>query len=132
MKPNQWIRVGALFCVIAVAAGAFGAHALKNYLTDYQLEIWNKAVQYQFIHAIGICICGLMALHSPESAVSKAAWLFVAGIICFSGSLYILSTPALHGMNVNWAGPVTPLGGMCFIAGWIMLALNGVKSKREN
>lgn len=132
MKPNQWIRIGALLCVIAVAAGAFGAHALKEHLNDYQLDIWNKAVLYQFVHALGICICGVIALHMLESQVIKAAWFFLAGTIFFSGSLYMLSTVDLHGVPVKWLGPVTPLGGLCFMAGWVMLALNGVKSKREN
>ena len=132
MKPGQWIRLGALFCMIAVVTGAFGAHALKEHLSDYQLDIWNKAVQYQFIHAVAICFCGLLGLHTSESTITKATWFFVAGIICFSGSLYLLSTIDLHGFNVKWAGPVTPMGGICFIAGWIMVALNGVKSKKEN
>jgi uncharacterized membrane protein YgdD (TMEM256/DUF423 family) len=132
MTAAQWIRLGALLCMIGVVAGAFGAHALRPHLNDYQLDIWNKAVLYQFVHAIAICFCGLMALHSPESQVIKAAWFFGAGILFFSGSLYLLSTTDLHRMSVKWAGPVTPLGGICFIAGWGMLALNGVKSKKEN
>jgi uncharacterized membrane protein YgdD (TMEM256/DUF423 family) len=132
MKAKNWIRTASILAMLAVAFGAFGAHALKEHLTPQHLDTWNKAVLYQFIHCIAICITGLMMLHSSESVINNAGWLFTAGIIFFSGSLYLLSTTELHGMSVKWAGPVTPLGGMCFIAGWIMLAFNNVRSKKEN
>jgi uncharacterized membrane protein YgdD (TMEM256/DUF423 family) len=129
---SRWISTGSVFCMIAVATGAFGAHALKELVSEYQLDVWNKAVLYQFIHAIAICFTGLLGLHVGAPALDKAAWLFTAGIICFSGSLYILATRNIHGMNVNWLGPVTPLGGMCFIAGWALMAIGKIKTRGEN
>lgn len=132
MKQNRWLTYGAVFCLFAVATGAFGAHALKALLSEYQLEIWNKAVMYQFVHALALCIIGVLPVNMSESIQDKAGWLFVIGILFFSGSLYLLATKDLSGWNVSWAGPVTPLGGMCFIAGWFLLALRGIKSKKEN
>ncbi len=132
MKASQWIRTGALFGLLAIVFGAFGAHALKAHLTPYQLDIWNKAVLYQMIHALAICFIGLLILFTTENILNNAGWLFTAGIISFSGSLYILATADLMGINAKWAGPVTPLGGICFIGGWILLSLTKVKSKKEN
>jgi uncharacterized membrane protein YgdD (TMEM256/DUF423 family) len=129
---SRWISTGSVFCMIAVATGAFGAHALKDVLSEYQLDVWNKAVLYQFIHALAICITGILALNVSAPVLGKAAWLFMAGIICFSGSLYILATKDMHGINVKWLGPVTPLGGLCFIAGWALLAIGKLKVKGEN
>ena len=131
MTQNKWITTGAFFCLIAVATGAFGAHALKAHLTPYQLEIWNKAVMYQFIHGLALCFTGILSMNEEQPILTKAGWLFTIGILCFSGSLYILSTVDLSGFSVKWAGPVTPMGGMCFIAGWLMLLLNGIKTKKE-
>src|SRR5262245_24803269 len=129
---SRWLTTGSVFCLIAVATGAFGAHGLKDLIAPYQLEVWNKAVLYQFIHALAICLTGLISLHTSSYVFENAAWLFTAGIVCFSGSLYILATKDLHGMNVKWLGPVTPLGGMCFIAGWALLAIGKFKVKGEN
>jgi uncharacterized membrane protein YgdD (TMEM256/DUF423 family) len=131
MGQNKWITIGAFFCLIAVATGAFGAHALKAHLTPYHLEIWNKAVMYQFIHGLALCFTGILSMNDEQSILSKAGWLFTIGIVCFSGSLYLLSTKDLVEINVKWAGPVTPMGGMCFIAGWLMLLLNGIKTKKD-
>jgi len=107
-------RVAAGLCFLAVALGAFGAHALRSTIEARgMLESWKTAVLYHLIHAIALLV---LALHGPANRA--AGWLFVAGIILFSGSLYGM---ALTG--ARWLGPVTPLGGLCFLAGWACLVI---------
>jgi len=108
------IRIAAALCFLAVALGAFGAHALRSTLeTSGMLEVWNKAVLYHFIHAIA-----LFALALYGTANRGAWWLFFAGIFLFSGSLYVLALT-----NLRWLGAVTPFGGLCFLAGWAWLII---------
>jgi uncharacterized membrane protein YgdD (TMEM256/DUF423 family) len=105
----------------AVAAGAFGAHALKSALTPDLLAVWHTAVQYQAWHALALLAVGLLMTNDPSGrrgrGLRAAAWLFAIGIVLFSGSLYLL---ALSGQR--WLGAVTPLGGVAFLAGWLALA----------
>lgn len=103
-------RLGAGFMFLAVVLGAFGAHALKNRLTPDMLAVFETGVRYQVYHALALLL--LASLRGPE----KAAWCFTAGIIVFSGSLYAL---ALTGTR-KW-GAVTPIGGLLFLAGWLIL-----------
>ena len=108
------IRIAAALCFLAVALGAFGAHALRSTLeTRGMLDVWNKAVLYHFIHAIA-----LLALALYGTANRGACWLLFAGIFLFSGSLYLLALS-----NVRWLGAITPLGGLCFLAGWAWLII---------
>jgi uncharacterized membrane protein YgdD (TMEM256/DUF423 family) len=105
-------RIGAALCFLAVALGAFGAHALKTKLERYGMtDVWNKAVLYHFIHAIALFVLGLVG-----NLNRGAAWLFVAGILFFSGSLYLMALT-----NMRWLGAITPIGGLCFLAGWAWL-----------
>ena len=107
-------RIGAAFCFLAVALGAFGAHALKSIIERNEMvDVWNKAVFYHFIHAIAI-----FALAVSGTTQRGASWLFCAGICLFSGSLYTMALT-----NLRWMGAVTPLGGLCFLAGWAWLFL---------
>lgn len=107
-------RTAAALCFLAVALGAFGAHALKETLqANAMTDVWNKAVLYHFVHAIA-----LLVLAAIPSAQRIAAALFIAGIVLFSGSLYLLACS-----NIKWLGAITPLGGLCFLAGWISLAI---------
>ena len=100
--------------LLAVAFGAFGAHALKARLDAYSLGVFETAVQYQFYHSLALLGVGILLLHQPQVALLRSSgWLFLVGMVLFSGSLYIL---ALSG--VKWLGAVTPLGGLAFIAGW--------------
>ena len=104
--------MAAGLCFLAVALGAFGAHALKGTLVaNAMTDVWNKAVLYHFVHALALLV--LAALPGASRAVSG---LFVAGIVFFSGSLYLLALT-----NVKWLGAITPLGGLCFLAGWFSL-----------
>jgi uncharacterized membrane protein YgdD (TMEM256/DUF423 family) len=111
----MWISIAAVFGALGVTLGAFGAHALKARLEPNQLAAWNTGVEYHLLHAVA-----LLALALYGSATGRAITLpaagFSAGIALFSGSLYWL---ALGGPR--WLGPVTPLGGLCFIAGWLAL-----------
>jgi len=107
-------RIAALLCFLAVALGAFGAHGLKGTLeTHGMVDVWNKAVFYHFIHAIALLVLALYG-----AANRGAWWLFFGGIFIFSGSLYLMALT-----NVRWLGAITPLGGLCFLAGWAWLAI---------
>jgi uncharacterized membrane protein YgdD (TMEM256/DUF423 family) len=113
--PILFLRIAATACFLAVALGAFGAHALKANLESHgMLDAWNKAVFYHFIHAIALFVLALVA-HSNRAA----CWLFLAGIILFSGSLYLMALT-----NVRSLGAITPFGGLCFLAGWAWLVIS--------
>jgi uncharacterized membrane protein YgdD (TMEM256/DUF423 family) len=111
-------RIAAVLCFLAVAFGAFGAHALRSMLESHgMLDVWNKAALYHFIHAIA-----LFALALFGTANRGAWWLLFAGIFLFSGSLYVMALT-----NLLWLGAITPLGGICFLAGWAWLVLAPTK-----
>jgi len=123
------VLTAALFGMIAVAAGAFGAHALKAKLAPEQLQVWHTAVQYQFYHVFALLFIALAAGKLNPSLLTASYYLFVFGILLFSGSLYLLATKDILGMAwLKWMGPVTPIGGLCFIAGWITLAVSALKA----
>lgn len=108
---------GAFSAALAIVLGAFGAHALKSQLSSEMLAVYNTAVQYHFYHSLGLLILGLIAMHIGAVPLwNWSAGLMLAGIVLFSGSLYIL---AISGMRV--LGAVTPLGGLCFILSWLLL-----------
>jgi uncharacterized membrane protein YgdD (TMEM256/DUF423 family) len=122
------LRLTALLGAVVVVIGAFGAHGLKSMFEARQLDaryllgIYEKGVQYHFYHTLALGLTGLLAQHRPGNKWLKyASILFTAGIICFSGSLYLLACRDLLPFPVGWAGPVTPLGGVCFIAAWLSL-----------
>jgi uncharacterized membrane protein YgdD (TMEM256/DUF423 family) len=114
MSGVTLFRIAAALCFVAVALGAFGAHALKAALqSSGMLDAWNKAVLYHFLHAIALMA---LALHGAEN---RAAWfLLLAGILLFSGSLYLMALT-----NIRWLGAVTPVGGLCFLVGWAWLVI---------
>lgn len=114
---RSFIALAALSGLFSVGLGAFGAHALKNQLDEYALGVFQTAVQYQFYHTLALLAVGLLAIWHPQSGLLRASGLaFIIGIVIFSGSLYILSLT-----GTRWLGAVTPLGGVCFMAGWICL-----------
>ena len=113
---RTFFGLGALLAGIAVAAGAFGAHWLRDRLAPDMLAVFETAVRYQMYHALALLAVAWAAVRWPESSAVVAGWLFVAGIVVFSGSLYVL---ALSG--VRWLGAITPLGGLCFLGGWSVL-----------
>jgi uncharacterized membrane protein YgdD (TMEM256/DUF423 family) len=114
-----FLITGSIAMAMAVGLGAFGAHGLKNMLTDEMLDIFETGVRYHFYHAIGLLLIGFLAQQLPSSSLLQwSGWLMTGGILVFSGSLYILATT-----GIRWLGAITPLGGLCFIASWILLAL---------
>ena len=116
--PLLFFRIAAALCFLAVALGAFGAHSLRSMLeTHGTLDVWNKAVLYHFIHAIALLV---LALYGPANR--GAWWLLFAGIFLFSGSLYLMALT-----DIRWLGAVTPLGGLCFLAGWAWLVIVPLK-----
>ncbi len=118
-----FITLASLSGMLAVMFGAFGAHALKGRLDDYALGVFQTAVQYHFYHSLALLAVGMLALSQPQTALLRSSgWLFLTGIVIFSGSLYMLSLT-----GVRWLGAVTPLGGLAFIAGWACLAATGWK-----
>ena len=115
--PRLFLVLGAACAALAVAAGAFGAHALRDAVPPERLATWATAAHYGLAHALALVLTGLVAERAPGRLVRAAGWLFLAGIALFSGSLYalvLLDAPVL--------GAVTPLGGAAFIAGWGCLA----------
>jgi len=120
---RQIIIAGAVNAFLAVALGAFAAHGLKNSLGEYELSIWQTAVNYQMYHALGLIFIGLLA-NSLSINLNKPGWIMLAGIVLFSGSLYILSLSGLKTL-----GMVTPFGGLCFLIAWLWLAIAVFKSR---
>jgi len=115
----NWSAAGAALLALAVMLGAFGAHGLKGKLDAYSMGVYEKAVFYHFIHALGLLVVPVLArveaIKPGQSALVCA--LLVAGILIFSGSLYLLAI-----LGMRWLGAITPLGGLSFIAAWIALA----------
>ena len=108
---------GAASAALAVLAGAFGAHALRTRVPLDLLTVFETAVRYQMYHALGLVAVALVTERVSSAGVRAAGWLFLAGTVCFSGSLYALSLTGIRAL-----GAVTPIGGLCFIAGWLALA----------
>src|SRR5688572_16441600 len=111
-----FFALGALYAFLGVTAGAFGAHALKSRLTPDMLAVFEVAVRYQMYHAFALIVCAWAATKWPGMLVNTSGWLFVAGTIVFSGSLYALSLS-----GVRWLGAITPLGGLAFLAAGLFL-----------
>lgn len=127
----KWILTIASFLgAFTVVLGAFGAHGLKKRLDEYSIGIFHTGIEYQFYHVGALLVLGLLAAKYPGALLQWAAVLFLMGIVFFSGSLYLLATRSLLGIE-SWSGilgPITPLGGLCFIAGWILLSVHVMKN----
>ena len=119
MNAKLFVILGSLNLFIGVALGAFGAHGLRTRVPVEMLEIWHTAVEYQLVHALGLLAVGLVLTHLAGAVgiAATAGWLMLAGIIIFSGSLYVL---VLTG--ARWLGAVTPFGGVLFLLAWLLLA----------
>jgi len=123
------IITASVFGMLAVIAGAFGAHGLQGKLSAKNLEVWHTAVQYQFYHTFALIFLSTLARFNLR-IVGHCYMLFSLGIILFSGSLYLLACSAL--LNWSWLpmlGPITPIGGVLFIAGWVCLGIAAFKIK---
>lgn len=119
---STWFALGAFCAGTGVALGAFGAHGLKNHVGPEMVAVFETGVRYQLIHALALFAVGVATDHWPSKWIATSGSLFVVGMILFSGSLYAL---ALGGPR--WLGPVTPLGGICFMVGWLALAIGAIQ-----
>src|SRR3954468_24331066 len=115
--PSTFMLRGALAGFAGVAFGAFGAHGLRGRLTPEMLAVFETGVRYQMYHALALLLVAALAARTPGTTIAAAGWLFIAGIVIFSGSLYLL---AVTGVTV--LGAITPIGGVAFLAGWALLA----------
>ena len=123
------ILTAAFFGALAVVLGAFGAHSLKKIVTPESLAIWQKGVEYQFYHTFALLYLSTFARYKHK-LISIAFGLFSAGIILFSGSLYLLALKDTNQTSLaEFLGPITPVGGLCLIAGWISLFLAALRDK---
>lgn len=129
MTKNILIKAG-IFGVIAVLGGAFGAHALKEILTPEHLASFQTGVRYQMIHAVVLLFLFLLINKYESKQFKIAASLIFWGVILFSGSIYILTLKNIIGIEaLKFAGPITPIGGLLIISGWVFIVLGGVKLK---
>lgn len=112
------LMTASVLLALAVALGAFGAHGLKSQLSSDMMQTYKTGVEYHFYHALGLLLIGILAVSFPSEMIKWSAILLTAGIILFSGSLYVLAVS-----GIKWLGAITPIGGLSFIAGWILLFL---------
>ncbi|MCM3795867.1 DUF423 domain-containing protein [Priestia megaterium] len=118
-----FLIIGAINAMLAVALGAFGAHGLEGKISEKYLEVWKTGVQYQMFHAMGLFVIAFLLSEFPQSSLLTASgWIMFAGIVLFSGSLYVLSTS-----GIKVLGAITPLGGVAFIVAWILIVVAAVK-----
>jgi len=123
------IITASILGMLAVIAGAFGAHGLKPKLSPADLDVWHTAVQYQFYHVFALLFLSTFS-RTRSRLVNVAFYLFTLGIFFFSGSLYLLSCSNLLGLTRSvWLGVLTPFGGLLFIAGWIALAMAAFRNR---
>ncbi|MEK6640992.1 MAG: DUF423 domain-containing protein [Nitrospirota bacterium] len=116
-SAQRFLALGSILAGLGVAAGAFGAHALKDILDPPMLQVFETATRYVMYHAFGLCIVSWAIDRYPEQRLEKSGWLFLIGILLFSGSLYMVSLA-----GIRWMGAVTPIGGLAFMIGWLLLA----------
>lgn len=126
---KNFLRLAFIFALLAVILGAFGAHALKKELSEYQLAIFDTGVRYQFYHALALVGAFLLKDYLPTKFTRWAAICFTIGILLFSGSLYLLACSEMIGLtNKSIVGPMTPIGGVFFILGWGSLLWGSFKN----
>jgi len=126
---RKFLIIASLSGFICVALGAFGAHSLKLALEPYQLTAFETGMRYQFYHTLALLAVAMLISVKGENVLLKySGYFFTAGIIFFSGSLYFLSTQEILKANLMWLGPITPLGGLCFMIGWLLMVVYAVKS----
>jgi len=115
----NWNAIASVFLALAVTLGAFGAHGLRDRLDAYSMGVWEKAVFYHFVHALGMLLVSILPRTGTFSSASASnvCWLLTLGVLVFSGSLYLLAVTGVRSL-----GMITPVGGVAFIAGWLLLA----------
>jgi len=119
-----FLAIGGAAALLAVALGAFGAHALKSRIPPDMLAVWQTGIEYHVFHALGLVAVGIVAIHLPDSAPLKwSGWLMLAGIVLFSGSLYLLALTGERSL-----GAITPIGGLAFLAAWALFVAAVIKA----
>ena len=121
IKP--FLIAGIIFAMLGVVLGAFAAHGLKSRISADMVAVFQTGVQYQFYHGLGLILLALVSVHVSSNLITYSGYLMIAGVICFSGSLYAL---ALTG--IKFFGPITPLGGVFFILGWLLMLVAVVRN----
>ena len=119
-----WLVLATASGFLIVALGAFGAHSLKSFLHEYGKSIYEKAVLYQMFHTMALFAVGLLQVYFKNTSFSIAGACFVTGIFLFSGSLYVLAIT-----GIKWIGAITPIGGIAFLLGWVLLGLKIIKAR---
>ncbi len=126
---KTYLITGACLAALTVALGAFASHGLKDKMNEYTLGIFETAVRYQFYHVFALIVAGILFQSFENDWMLWSARLFITGIILFCGSLYLLTYFLATGNeSMKWLGAITPFGGLCFIAGWISMAISIIKS----
>jgi uncharacterized membrane protein YgdD (TMEM256/DUF423 family) len=123
------ILIAAFILTLAVVLGAMGAHSLKGKISPENLESFKTGVTYQFYHGFALILIAILMEVFKKPGLKWASLLFTIGIVFFSGSIYVLSTAEMTGMNAKIFGPITPLGGLFFIAGWIVTFFHFLKKQ---
>lgn len=125
-----FLKTACILAALSVGLGAFAAHGLKNYVSNTALSTFETAVRYQFYHVFALLIAGVIYKDFSLHTTKIAGWLFITGIILFCGSLYLLALlQAMVQPGYRWIGAITPLGGLSFIAGWVLLFVSLFKKK---
>ena len=132
MMHKGFIKTAAVFGFLSVVFGAFAAHALKELFSDYAVNIFETGVRYQFYHVFALLAAGILYKDFPNKFIKWSGIFFIAGIILFSGSLYFLTYVKGAVMpGYNWIGPITPIGGLFFILGWLFLFIGCFNNKQQ-
>lgn len=129
MNFKRIIFIASIFGLLAVVLGAFGAHGLKEVLSDEKMVSYKTGISYQFYHTFALLITALLMKISPSKWFRWSSVCFILGILFFSGSIYLLACRELIGLtNYRWLGPITPIGGLLFIAGWGLMSFGAIKN----
>ena len=123
MRKN-FLRLGAILMALGVILGAFGAHGLQDMVSPERIDIFETGVRYQVYHSLGVLLIGVLLYFRKTSLMPWAGWLFIAGIAFFSGSLYLLTFAEVFKLPTSLIGPITPIGGLLFVAAWVVLAIS--------
>lgn len=126
---RKFLIAASISGILSVGLGAFGAHRLKLLLPPEQLSVFETGVRYQLYHTMALLVVSVLLLKNENNWLKRAGYAFITGIIFFSGSLYLLATRSLFGAEMTWLGPITPVGGLFFIIGWLMILLYALKNK---
>jgi uncharacterized membrane protein YgdD (TMEM256/DUF423 family) len=126
MQSKKWIVLAAVFGLTGVAAGALGAHALQDRLDPKELASYDVAVRYQMYHALALLAVAWLSSETSSRLTNASGWCFASGVVCFSGSIY-----GLIFLSWRWLGPITPLGGLLFMTGWLLLGIVGMTGRKN-